>query len=61
MKVAAYAFGLLVASTGNSIMFKKMENKMQNYPLFLNQLSTVVYIPIFFVRRSAAHSNACGG
>lgn len=32
LKVAAYAFGLLVASTGNSIMFKKMTNKMTNYP-----------------------------
>ena len=32
LKVAGYALGLLIASTGNSIMFKKMTNKMTNYP-----------------------------
>lgn len=29
-------------------MFKKMTNKMSNYPYFLSQLTSFVYLPIFF-------------
>lgn len=47
-KVLFYAIGLLVSSVGNSIFFKKMTNHMTNYPYFLSQLTTIVYVPIFF-------------
>lgn len=47
LKVPLYAIGLLLASTGNSVLFKKMTNKMYNYPYFLSQLTTFVYLPIF--------------
>jgi hypothetical protein len=33
VKVALLAVGLLFASSGNSIMIKKMTNKMNNYPV----------------------------
>jgi len=39
---------LLVTAIANSIFFKKMTNHMVNYPWFLAQLSTVVYVPVFF-------------
>ncbi len=32
-KIALISLGLLIASTGNSIMIKKMTNKMNNYPV----------------------------
>ena len=46
--VAVYSLLLLLTSVGNSIAFKKMINKMENYVYFLNQFTTVVFTPIFF-------------
>eukprot|EP00742_Colponemidia_sp_Colp-10_P003692 GILJ01003930.1.p1 GENE.GILJ01003930.1~~GILJ01003930.1.p1 ORF type:complete len:493 (+),score=83.13 GILJ01003930.1:79-1557(+) len=43
-----YVVGLLLTSIGNSIFFKKMSSAMPNYPYFLSQMSTLVYVPIFF-------------
>ncbi len=40
---------LLLASVGNSIFGKLMMNKLPNYPYFLSQFTTVVYLPIFGV------------
>jgi len=52
-----YSAALLLTATGNSICFKKMTNAMPNYPFFLMQISTIVYIPTFalvveFLRRT---------
>ncbi|KAJ8907355.1 hypothetical protein NDN08_007469 [Rhodosorus marinus] len=44
-----YSILLLISATGNSICFKKMTNAMPNYPFFLMQASTVVYIPTFAI------------
>uniref|UniRef100_A0A0G4F3Q0 EamA domain-containing protein n=1 Tax=Chromera velia CCMP2878 TaxID=1169474 RepID=A0A0G4F3Q0_9ALVE len=46
--LALYTLGLLFTSVGNSVFFKKMTNAMPNYSFFLNQLTSTVYIPIFF-------------
>ena len=37
-----YSVALLLTSVGNSIYFKKMINKMENYVYFLNQFTTVM-------------------
>ena len=47
--VLIYLICLLLASVGNSIYFKKMTNSMPNYPYFLSQLTTLVYVPVFFM------------
>ena len=39
---------LLFTAIINSIFFKKMTDAMPNYPWFLAQLSTIVYVPVFF-------------
>jgi drug/metabolite transporter (DMT)-like permease len=46
--VLGYSIGLLCAALGNSIFFKRMTNHMPNYPYFITQMSTLVYVPIFF-------------
>ena len=46
--LAIYAGLLLVCSTGNSLFFKKMTNRFPNYPYFLSQFTTFVYIPVFW-------------
>jgi len=48
VKVGLIALGLLISSTGNSVWFKKMSNKMYNYSYFLSQFSSFIYLPIFF-------------
>eukprot|EP00455_Lapot_gusevi_P035260 TRINITY_DN3903_c0_g1_i1.p1 TRINITY_DN3903_c0_g1~~TRINITY_DN3903_c0_g1_i1.p1 ORF type:complete len:449 (-),score=155.54 TRINITY_DN3903_c0_g1_i1:314-1660(-) len=45
--VAIYSLGLLIASVGNNIFFKRMTNHIPNYPYFLTQFTTLVYVPIF--------------
>ncbi|CDJ42484.1 hypothetical protein, conserved [Eimeria tenella] len=47
LKVLLYTAGLLVSSTGNTIAFKRMLDKMPNYSGFLNQLTNFVFIPVF--------------
>jgi len=42
-----YTLGMLASSVINSICFKRMTSAMPNYASFLNQASSVVYIPIF--------------
>lgn len=39
---------LIIVGTANRVMFKKMTNKMPNYPYFLSQFTTVVYVFIFW-------------
>lgn len=39
---------LLIVGVGNTIFFKKMSTALINYPYFLTQFTTVVYVPIFF-------------
>jgi len=46
-RLAACSAALLVASVGNTLMFKKMTSAMPNYGWYLTQLSSVVYVPIF--------------
>ncbi|KYK65421.1 transmembrane protein [Toxoplasma gondii TgCatPRC2] len=48
VRVACYTFLLLVTSTGNTICFKKMIDKMPNYSPCLTQVTTVVFVPVFF-------------
>ncbi|KAA8494774.1 Crt-like 1 [Porphyridium purpureum] len=43
------AIVLLITSILNSICFKKMTNKMPNYPFFLMEVATVMYIPVCMV------------
>lgn len=43
-----YSVFLLLSAVGNSIFFKKMTNKFPNYPYFLSQITTVVYVPVFW-------------
>ncbi|KAL8440585.1 hypothetical protein Efla_006863 [Eimeria flavescens] len=47
LKVLLYTATLLVSSTGNTIAFKRMLDKMPNYSGFLNQLTNFVFIPVF--------------
>lgn len=47
LKVLFYTGALLITSTGNTITFKRMLDKMPNYSGFLNQLSNFVFIPVF--------------
>lgn len=47
LKVLLYTATLLISSTGNTIAFKRMVDKMPNYSGFLNQLTNFVFIPIF--------------
>eukprot|EP00915_Cephaloidophora_sp_WS-2016_P002594 GHVH01003480.1.p1 GENE.GHVH01003480.1~~GHVH01003480.1.p1 ORF type:complete len:652 (+),score=64.60 GHVH01003480.1:399-2354(+) len=42
-----YTICLLCTSVINSIYFKKMTSAMPNYSAFLNQATSVIYIPIF--------------
>ena len=42
-----YSVCLLFSAVGNSIFAKKMTNHMLNYPYFLSQWTTFVYLPIF--------------
>lgn len=46
--LSLYTIGLLLSSVMNSIYFKKMTDAMPNYSWFLSQLTTSVYIPVFF-------------
>eukprot|EP00475_Leptophrys_vorax_P045079 TRINITY_DN9261_c0_g1_i1.p1 TRINITY_DN9261_c0_g1~~TRINITY_DN9261_c0_g1_i1.p1 ORF type:complete len:546 (-),score=120.91 TRINITY_DN9261_c0_g1_i1:72-1709(-) len=39
---------LLVSAVGNAVFFKKMINKLPNYPYFLSQWTTFVYLPVFW-------------
>lgn len=39
---------LILVGTANRVFFKKMLIPMVNYPYFISQLSTTVYIPIFW-------------
>eukprot|EP01104_Vermistella_antarctica_P015975 TRINITY_DN5354_c0_g1_i1.p1 TRINITY_DN5354_c0_g1~~TRINITY_DN5354_c0_g1_i1.p1 ORF type:complete len:520 (+),score=90.27 TRINITY_DN5354_c0_g1_i1:296-1855(+) len=39
---------LVIFGTSNRVFFKKMTNAMINYPYFLSQLTTFVYLPIFW-------------
>eukprot|EP00013_Stygamoeba_regulata_P016174 CAMPEP_0177669232 /NCGR_PEP_ID=MMETSP0447-20121125/23311_1 /TAXON_ID=0 /ORGANISM="Stygamoeba regulata, Strain BSH-02190019" /LENGTH=110 /DNA_ID=CAMNT_0019176045 /DNA_START=145 /DNA_END=474 /DNA_ORIENTATION=+ len=39
---------LIFVGTGNRVMYKRMLNGMPNYPYFLSQLTTVIYLPIFW-------------
>nr|CEL70022.1 TPA: Putative chloroquine resistance transporter [Neospora caninum Liverpool] len=48
VRVVTYAFLLLVTSTGNTICFKKMIDKLPNYSPFLTQVTTVAFVPVFF-------------
>eukprot|EP00933_Yihiella_yeosuensis_P027625 TRINITY_DN2152_c2_g1_i1.p1 TRINITY_DN2152_c2_g1~~TRINITY_DN2152_c2_g1_i1.p1 ORF type:complete len:519 (+),score=71.45 TRINITY_DN2152_c2_g1_i1:138-1694(+) len=45
--LALYTVLLLLASVGNSVYFKRMTSAMPNYGLFLTQLSTFIYVPLF--------------
>lgn len=45
--IGIYSVLLLFSSVGNSIFNKKMTNAMPNYPYFLSQFTTLVYLPIF--------------
>lgn len=46
--VLVYSAVLLVTAVANSIFFKKMTDAMPNYPYFLGQFTTLVYVPVFF-------------
>jgi drug/metabolite transporter (DMT)-like permease len=39
---------LLVSAIGNQVFYKKMIGKFQNYPYFLSQWTTLVYLPVFW-------------
>ena len=39
---------VIIVATANRVMFKKMLEPMRNYLYFLSQLTTFIYIPIFF-------------
>lgn len=47
--IVVYCVMLFVTGIGNSIFFKKMTLSLNNYPYFLSQFTTIVYVPIFFL------------
>lgn len=47
--IVVYCVLLFVTGIGNSIFFKKMTVALNNYPYFLSQFTTIVYVPIFFL------------
>ncbi len=61
--LCVYSAALLLTSVGNSIYFKKMINKMENYVYFLNQFTTVMsadHLPaIYSLQRTMPHSDSC--
>jgi hypothetical protein len=46
--VLILTLALILVGTANRVFFKKMLIPMVNYPYFISQLSTTVYIPIFW-------------
>ncbi|PFH34337.1 transmembrane protein [Besnoitia besnoiti] len=48
VRIVGYTLLLLITSTGNIICFKKMIDKMPNYSPFITQVTTVVFVPVFF-------------
>lgn len=54
-----YSFAFFLASSMNTIFFKKMTNSMVNYTWTVSQVSTAVYLPIFLCIVLAEGSPLC--
>lgn len=48
MRLFVFLVATIISGTGNRIFFKKMGDAMPNYAFFLSNLTTLIYIPIFF-------------
>ena len=59
-KLLWYLLALIFFGTGNKVALKRMTIPMQNYPYFLSQLTTIVYIPIFAVICLILRKGWCG-
>eukprot|EP00761_Pharyngomonas_kirbyi_P003391 gb/GECH01003395.1/.p1 GENE.gb/GECH01003395.1/~~gb/GECH01003395.1/.p1 ORF type:complete len:454 (+),score=87.03 gb/GECH01003395.1/:1-1362(+) len=46
--LVVYLVLLIIVGTGNKIMLKIQTVPLTNYPYYLSQLTTVIYLPIFF-------------
>lgn len=47
--ISIHCFLLLATALGNSIYFKKMLDHMPNHIYFVNQFTSVLYVPIFYI------------